>query len=295
MKEFIMDTVSLEGVQSLNQFTKTEHKLTQISANVAITEGKELILPVFSVATVGEYEAAKALPTTTVSIGGYVDETIPIEPLSVYAPSTIRFYTSEQLDPLAVEYYPGAERLTITSAGRVGINSSNSKRYTLDVREALPSSGFGGPGKPQISSIAITQPFFIDKRENTTPEFGNIFFNVNVSEEEESTVPYSWISSGNEGLVQNSYEDQRANLQFYTNTGDGEARPQLQKHLEINGFENKTKIFTQLNLGNVPVFRDQEEAMDMGGLVNGDVYQDRLQNLKIVFLLEGGGKPAKIE
>jgi hypothetical protein len=32
------------------------------------------------------------------------------------------------------------------------------------------------------------------------------------------------------------------------------------------------------------VFRDQEEAVKLGNLVNGDVYQDRLQNLKIVFL-----------
>ena len=90
------------------------------------------------------------------------------------------------------------------------------------------------------------------------------------------------------------YEDQRANLQFYTNTGDGKSRPKLVKHLEINGFENKTKIFTRLNLGNVPVFRDQEEALLLGNLVNGDVWQDRLQNLKIVFLLEGGER-ARIE
>ena len=284
-KEFIMDTVSLEGVQSLNKFTRTEYKLTQISANVAITEGKELILPVFSVATAGPSpEAISELTTTTVSIGGYVDETIPIEPISVPAPSSIKLYTGEPLDPLAVEYYPGAERLTITSKGRVGINSPNNQKQTLDVREALPSLGFGTAGKPQISSIAITQPFYKDKKGNTTPEFGNIFFRANVNAEEDNPITYGQIKSGNEGLVQNSHEDQRANLQFYTNTGDGEARAELQKHLEINGFENKTKIFTQLNLGNVPVFRDQTEAVEEGRLVNGDVYQDRLQNLKIVFI-----------
>ena len=289
-----MDTVSLEGVVSLNQLTKTEHKLTQIAANVAITEGKEQILPVFSVSTSGEFGAIKELPTTTVSIGGYVDETIPIVPISVPAPSSIKLYTGEPLDPLAVEYYPGAERLTITSKGRVGINSPNNQKQTLDVREALPSLGFGTAGKPQISSIAITQPFYKDKKGNTTPEFGNIFFRANVNAEEDNPITYGQIKSGNEGLVQNSHEDQRANLQFYTNTGDGEARAELQKHLEINGFENKTKIFTQLNLGKVPVFRDQTEAVEVGRLVNGDVYQDREQNLKIVFLLEGGER-AKIE
>ena len=290
-KEFIMDTVSLEGVLSLNQLTKTEHKLTQIAANVAITEGKEQILPVFSVSTVGEYDAIKEIPTTTVSIGGYVDETIPIVPFSVPAPSNIRFYTGEGFDPRAIESYPGAERLTITSKGRVGINSPNNQKQTLDVREALPFEGFG-PGRPRTSSIAITQPFYMSKRGDTTPEFGDIFFNVNVSEEGDEPVPYSWISSGNEGLVQNSYEDQRANLQFYTNTGDGEARPELQKHLEINGFEKKTKIFTQLNLGNVPVFRDLKEAMN-GGLVSGDVWQDNDAILRIMFLQEDEEQRAK--
>ena len=49
-----------------------------------------------------------------------------------------------------------------------------------------------------------------------------------------------------------------------------------------------------LNMSNVPVFRDQTEAVQEGGLVNGDVYQDREQNLKIVLLLEGGER-ARIE
>ena len=82
-------------------------------------------------------------------------------------------------------------------------------------------------------------------------------------------------------------------MSLNTNTGDGEGRPELVKHLEINGLENKTKIFTRLNLGNVPVFRDLKEAMN-GGLVNGDVWQDGDQNLKIVFLLEEGER-ARIE
>tara|TARA_R110002153_G_scaffold92436_1_gene224505 strand:+ start:333 stop:464 length:132 start_codon:yes stop_codon:yes gene_type:complete len=43
-------------------------------------------------------------------------------------------------------------------------------------------------------------------------------------------------------------------------------------------------------VSNVPVFRDQGEAVDEGKLVNGDVWQDREQNLKIVFLLEEGAR-----
>ena len=71
-------------------------------------------------------------------------------------------------------------------------------------------------------------------------------------------------------------------MTFNTNTGGREGRPELVKHLEINGFENKTKIFTKLNLGKVPVFRDLKEAIS-GGLVSGDVWQDRDANLKIIF------------
>lgn len=42
-----------------------------------------------------------------------------------------------------------------------------------------------------------------------------------------------------------------------------------------------------LNISKVPAFRDQTEAVEEGGLVNGDVYQDREQNLKIVLVLKG--------
>ena len=279
-----MDNVSLKGVQSSNELTRTESKLTQITANVALTEGKELILPVFSASTTVATLEARAVPKTTVSIGGFVDETAPIQPISVPAPINIRFYTGEAFDLAAVQYYPGAERLTINGQGRVGINSPNNQDETLDVREAIPKAGLSGSGRPEISSIAITQPFYMSKRGDTTPEFGNIFFRANTSPEDDRLVAYSSIRSSNAGQVQNSYEDQRANLQFYTNTGNGEGVPEFEKHLEINGFENKTKIFTQLNLGNVPVFRDQTEAVEEGRLVNGDVYQDRLQNLKIVFI-----------
>jgi len=291
-KEYIMDTVSLRGVQSLNELTETEYKLTQISANVSLKEQGQRILPVFSVATVGPPPVSKGQPTTTVSIGGYVDETIPIEPISVFSPSNIKFYTGEAPDPSAIAYYPGAERLTITSAGRVGINSPEAYA-TLDVREALPLEGFN-PGRPRTSSISITQPFYKSKRGDTTPEFGSIFFTANISEEEDNPVLYSWILSSNEGQVQNSYEDQRANLQFFTNTGVDGVQAQVEKHLEINGFEDKTKIFTQLNLGNVPAFRDLKEAIN-GGLVSGDVWQDNEGTLKIMPALPQEGERARIE
>jgi len=43
-----------------------------------------------------------------------------------------------------------------------------------------------------------------------------------------------------------------------------------------------------LNMSNVPMFRSQSDAIETGKLVNGDVWQDQSNNLKIVFLLEEG-------
>ena len=45
-----------------------------------------------------------------------------------------------------------------------------------------------------------------------------------------------------------------------------------------------------LNMGFVPNFRSQSDAIKLGGLVHGDVWQDGEQNLKIVFLLEEGAR-----
>ena len=50
-----------------------------------------------------------------------------------------------------------------------------------------------------------------------------------------------------------------------------------------------------LNMSNVPVFRNQSEAVFAGKLVNGDVWQDGDQNLKIVFLLGEGEVKQRIK
>ena len=148
-------------------------------------------------------------------------------------------------------------------------------------------------------SIAITHPYYnYEGGKPSTPQYiGRLQFRSmqNPDEGGFGVIPTDMaaIQVETDGEA-NVYEDARVNMSLNTNTGDGKSRPKLVKHLEINGFENKTKIFTRLNLGNVPVFRDQEEALLLGNLVNGDVWQDRLQNLKIVFLLEGGER-ARIE
>ena len=288
-KEYITDTVSLRGVETLDLKTQTGYLLSQITADTE-SSGKGQI-SAFSVSNVSDLRMARR-PNPIISIGGFVDESSPVQPILLQTANTIRFYTGQMPDEGLVLFYPGAERFTITNAGRVGINSTSNLDSTLDVREGLPYLDFRAPAPPRTSTLSITQPFFKDKRAAITQEFGIIQFRLNTSEETDKPFTFSGISSGNDAIT-DPYEDQRANLRFYTNTGAGEQPPGLEKHLEINGFEHKTKIFTQLNLGGVSVFRDQEEAVKLGGLVNGDVYQDRLQNLKIVFLQEDEEQRAK--
>jgi len=285
MKEYIMDTVSLRGVETIDLKAGMSYLLSQITADTTSQEG----LSAFSVSNASDLRMGRS--STTINIGGLADESSPIQPIFLPTANTIRFYTGQGPEEGLVVFYPGAERLTISNTGRVGINSASNRNSTLDVREGLPYRDFGTPMKPSTSTLSITQPFFKDKR-GGPPEFGIIQFRLNGSEETDKPLTFSSISSGNDGIT-DSYEDRIANLRFYTNTKDDFVGAP-KKHLEINGFENKTKIFTQLNLGNVPVFRDQTEAVEEGRLVNGDVYQDREQNLKIVLLLEGGER-ARIE
>jgi len=293
MKEYITDNLSLRGVQPDEGFP-VEQASCLAQLTLVPTDGEKTVtqLPGMSFHTMlGNPKDPKAgPPETEISIGGFVNDLSPVQQIYVNSAQKIKFYTGQNLDPASFENYPGAERLTIADTGRIGINSPGDKRVTtLDVREALPNTGFE-PGRPRPSSISITQPFYKDKKGNTPPEFGHLFFMMNVDPEGDRPFPYSKIVSGNDGFIQDSYRDKRANLQFFTNTGN-EEDSQLKKHLEINGIEDKTKIFTQLNLGNVPVFRDQAEAIDEGQLVNGDVYQDRLQNLKIVNTKQGEEEP----
>lgn len=287
MKEYITDNLSLKGVQP-DEGLPVEQASCLAQLTVAPTDGERTVteFPVMSFHTMlgDPFDPKAKSGEMEISIGGFVNDLSPIQSLFVKSAQKIKFYTGQSPDPTAAENYPGAERLTIAATGRIGINSPSAKSFTtLDVREAFPSGGFNEPRRPRTSSISITQPYYKDKRGNTPPEFGHLFFMMNVDPEGDEPFPYSRITSGNDGFIEDSYRDKIANLQFFTNTGNGEGS-QLKKHLEINGIEDKTKIFTQLNLGNVPVFRDQTEAVEEGRLVNGDVYQDRLQNLKIVFI-----------
>jgi hypothetical protein len=286
-KEYTMDTMHLGGVQIVDEKTQTLYTLSQITAD----KGFYSFSPVFSVFSTIDLDSERL--STSINIGDFVDESGAFEPIKAPPVEAIKFYTGEEFVKGQIAYYPKKERFTISKAGRVGINSPNNLKQTLEVREGIPFDDFGNLAMPMTSSIAITQPFYVDRKGRTTPEFGNIFFRANISEDEDIPVTYSLIKSGNEGKVQNSYEDQRANLQFYTNTRVGVAVVE-KKHLEINGFEDKTKIFTQLNLGNVPAFRDLKEAIN-GGLVTGDVWQDSEGTLKIMPDLSQGGERARIE
>ena len=294
MKEFIMDTVTLEGVETFDEKTSNQSKISQINYKYLESEPTFPDSCAFATQITFNKRFLGVAAVTTISIGGFEDSTLEFQPQEINAPNKIKLYTGEPFSENPGEFYPGRERFTIDKRGHVGINSPNifRDRVTLDVMSttAYSTSPIITPG-PETPSIAITHPYFNQKGSTPpTPQYvGRLQFR---SVQEPSRFGSKGIPPTDMAVISvetngqsDVYEDPRVNMTFNTNTGDGEGRPEPVKHLEINGYEKKTKIFTQLNLGNVPVFRDLKEAMN-GGLVNGDVWQDGNQNLKIVNILE---------
>ena len=297
-KEYITDTVTLRGEKTFNELTNTTSIITQI--NYTDLDG-EAQIALASQTTRAETIRGVA-PITTISLGGFVDSESEVISFGETTANKIKLYTGEQFSKNLIEFYPGQERFTVDKRGHVGINNTDIDRdiVTLDVRSttALSTNPEFTP-RLNTPSVAITHPYYNYKGgKPPTPQYiGRLQFRSiqNPDEGGFGVIPTDMAAIQVEtGGQESVYEDARVNMSLNTNTGDGEGKPQIVKHLEINGFENKTKIFTRLNLGNVPVFRNQEEAVLLGNLVNGDVYQDRLQNLKIVSLLEGGER-ARIE
>lgn len=286
-----MDNMSLRGVQTDFESGK-EMITTKVSTITAeqLGEGQEGSPYNLFSSEILLNDTLLGSPTTIdVSIGGF-------EPYNPFAAkfflntaTNIKVYTGESLSESAISFYPGQERFSIDKRGYVGINNPdiNDERFvTLDVRSARPQ--MQDPRFPSIietPGIALTHPYYNEEegRPPTPRYIGRLKFRSIQDPPGFLSFPTDMaaVQAETDGEA-NIYKDARLNLALYTNTGDGERRPSLKKHLEINGYEGKTKIFTPLNLGNVPVFRDQEEAVLLGKLVNGDVYQDRLQNLKIV-------------
>ncbi len=296
-KEYITDTIALQGEETFNELTSTTSRIARI--NYTDLEGEAQI------ALASQTTQAKAginpIPITTISLGGFVDSESEVISFGETTANKIKLYTGEKLSKNLIEFYPGQERFTVDKRGHVGINNPNidSDRVTFDVRSTTTTS-INPKFSPRLGtpSIAITHPYYNYEGGNPpTPQYiGRLQFRSMQSPDEggfaDIPTDMAAIQVETDGQA-NVYEDARVNMSLNTNTGDGEGRPELVKHLEINGFENKTKIFTRLNLGNVPVFRDLKEAMN-GGLVNGDVWQDNDANLKIVFIPEGGER-ARIE
>ena len=287
-KEYITDTVSLRGVETIDEKTQMRYLLSQVTANTEST-GRKGGISAFSVSNVSDFRMSKSRGTTTISIGGLVDESSPIQPIFFQTANTIRFYTGQVPEENLVFFYPGTERFTIDKRGYVGINNPNidTDRVTFDVRSttAMAANPEFVP-RVETPSIAITHPYYKYKGgEPPTPQYiGRLQFRSVQSPDEateDAPTDMAAIQVETDG-ESDIYQDPTVNMTFNTNTGGEEGRPELVKHLEINGFENKTKIFTKLNLGKVPVFRDLKEAIS-GGLVSGDVWQDRDANLKIIF------------
>ena len=296
-KEYITDTVTLRGEKTSNELTSTTSKITQI--NYTDLDG-EIQSALASQTTLVE-NIKGAAPITTISLGGFVDSESQFINIEEPTASKIKLYTGEALSENLIEFYPGQERFTVDKRGHVGINNTDidRDRVTLDVRSTIAiSTRIEFPPRLNTPSVAITHPFYnYEGSKQPTPQYiGRLQFRSiqDRGKPGQASLPTEMAAIQVETNGEaNIYEDPTVNLSLNTNTSGREGEAELLKYLEINGYEKKTKIFTQLNLGNVPVFRDQEEAIN-GGLVNGDVYQDRLQNLKIVSLLEGGER-ARIE
>jgi len=283
-KEYITDTVTLRGEKTFNELTKTTSKITQI--NYTDLDG-EIQSALASQTTLAE-TLKGAAPITTISLGGFVDSESEVISFGETTATKIKLYTGDKLSKNLIEFYPGQERFTVDKRGHVGINNTDIDRdsVTLDVRSttATPTNP-EFPPRLNTPSVAITHPYYnyLGSRQPTPQYIGRIQFRSEPTPSEFINIPTDMAAIQVETNGEaNVYEDARVNLSLNTNTGDGEGRPGLVKHLEINGFENKTKIFTQLNLGKIPMFRDAVEAVN-GGLVSGDVWQDRNSNLKIIF------------
>ena len=293
-KEYITDTVTLRGEKTFNELTKTTSKITQI--NYTDLDG-EIQSALASQTTLAE-TLRGAAPITTISLGGFVDSESEVISFGETTATKIKLYTGDKLSKNLIEFYPGQERFTVDKRGHVGINNTDIDRdsVTLDVRSttATPTNP-AFPPRLNTPSVAITHPYYnyLGSRQPTPQYIGRIQFRAEPKVSPFINVPTEMaaiqVETNGESDI---YEDARVNLSLNTNTGDGEGRPGLVKHLEINGYEKKTKIFTQLNLGNVPVFRDLKEAMN-GGLVSGDVWQDNDAILRIMFLQEDEEQRAK--
>jgi hypothetical protein len=301
-KEYITDTVTLEGVKTFNLQAQTESRITQINCQGLEGDQKGLgSTQAFSCQTTIAKASIDPSPITTISIGGFEDS-VGANPFTIETANKIKIYTGETPSKNKPLTYSGKERFTIDKRGYVGINNPDIDQdiVTFDVRPATTlSSEPEIPPRLETPSIALTHPYFNQEGSKPpTPKYiGRLQFRSIQSAGTVLNPPaptdMAAIQVETDG-GSDIYQDPTVNLSLYTNTAGREGQADMRKYLEINGYEKKTKIFTQLNLGNVPVFRNQEEAVKEGRLVNGDVYQDTLQNLKIVFLQEEGER-ARIE
>jgi len=291
-----MDNVSLRGMLVDFEKYKVITRTSEITSMVLGGEQDERApYNLLSSEIISDFSSIDNTEKMSISIGGFVPynpDAIPV--FGTNTVDSIKIYTGEVPTLNTVIYYPGQERFTISKNGSVGINNPDvgRDRATLDVRSATSISTspiFTRP--PDTPNISITHPYYYNegggKGEQTPSVVGVLEFRSIQDPPRRGKTPIptvlSSIRAETDGFT-NIYDDPSLNLALYTGSGDPFSRVTELKGLEINGYENKTKIFPQLNLARVPVYRDQAEAVDEGQLVNGDVYQDREQNLKIVFI-----------
>ena len=301
-KEYITDTVTLRGDITFNEKTQTQSKITQINyESLEFDKAGFLTQNALTFQTTLAEASINPVSITTISLGGFVDSESEVINLGEKTATKIKLYTGEQSSKNLIEFYPGQERFTVDKRGHVGINNTDidSDLVTFDVRSDIPqTTSREFPPRLNTPSVAITHPYYnYEGGKSSTPQYiGRLQFRSIQGPPKIGlgVIPTDMAAIQVETNGQaNVYEDARVNMSLNTNTISKGGITGIVKHLEINGYENKTKIFTQLNLGKVPVFETEKAAL-ASGLVSGDVWQDSFRNLKIIFG-EQEGERAKIE
>ena len=301
-KEYITDTVTLRGDITFNEKTQTQSKITQINyESLEFDKAGFLTQNALTFQTTLAEASINPVSITTISLGGFVDSESEVISFGETTATKIKLYTGDKLSKNLIEFYPGQERFTVDKRGHVGINNPNidSDRVTFDVRSTTAlSTNPEFPPRLNTPSVAITHPYYnYEGGKSSTPQYiGRLQFRSIQGPPKIGlgVIPTDMAAIQVETNGQaNVYEDARVNMSLNTNTISKGGITGIVKHLEINGYENKTKIFTQLNLGKVPVFETEKAAL-ASGLVSGDVWQDSFRNLKIIFG-EQEGERAKIE
>ena len=172
-KEYITDTVTLEGDTTFDLKTQTQSKITQI--NYQDLEGDRenfFTKSAFSCQTTLAEASIDPSSITTISIGGFEDS-VGANPFIIETANKIKIYTGEKPSKNKILIYQGKERFTIDKRGYVGINN-RTPQSMLDVNGDINCDGDLSVGIPSFSNsiflinkfraVFINNSFFMDSK-----------------------------------------------------------------------------------------------------------------------------------